>query len=255
MGGLGPPNIFNMLPLEEYRYIYPPRPETALPAANIQAYERKGEYLAQPKLNGDCMVVFMNGLETIIMDRHKEIYTKCIVDVSPLYRETIADGKPTNKWMAVVGEYMVKSQKDRNNKVWNHKFVIHDIIAYDGMQLIGKTMEQRVELLDMLYGKDDTEFIKKVEEQAGDEFSWMGPDRNDGVRQLDYIYTTGVKDCYRVKTYRDCLEKLWSDLVKIGMYEGLVLKRAKSKLEPGNRVANNTSSMVKFRKETKNYTH
>jgi hypothetical protein len=225
-----------MLPITRYKYIFPPRPKTALPSTALASYDR-GEYIAQPKLNGDCVLIFMNGKETIVMDRHKSVYAKCRVDVSKLYRETLVDGRKTNKWMVLVGEYMVKSKRGEDGKTWNHKFVIHDIIAYDGAQLIGKTTLERVELLDALYGKDDKELTP------------------DGVTTYRFMHTTPEKDCYRVKSYMDCFEQLYEDLVTVDMYEGVVLKKAKAKLENGTSERNNSGSMCKVRKETKNYTY
>jgi len=227
-----------MIPYNQYRYLYPPRPEKALPSNVIPSYEARNEYGAQPKLNGDCLLIFMNGIETILMDRHNTVYSKSKIDleIASLYRETLSDGV-TNKWMVLVGEYMSKSQRDASGSIWNHKFVIHDIIAYDGVQLVGDTFEERVELLDRLYGKDDKEITPT------------------GIKKLDFLYNTTSSVCFRVKTYYHNLDKLWEDLVSIGMYEGLVFKKLKSRLENGNKVANNSANMFKFRKATKNYSH
>lgn len=228
-----------MIPYKEFRYLFPPRPEKALPSNVIPSYEARGEYGAQPKLNGDCLVVFMNGKQTILMDRHNTTYTKSKIDleIASLYRETIAEGIPTNKWMVLTGEYMAKSQKQADGSVWNHKFVIHDIIVYDGMQLVGDTFEERVDLLDRIYGTDDKEITPT------------------GIKQLDFLYSTTSKECYRVKTYYHNLDVVWGALVAIGMYEGLVFKKLKARLENGIKVANNSASMFKFRKETRNYTY
>ena len=233
-----------MLPYSEFRYLFPPRPENPLPSRVIQLYENKGTYLFQPKLNGDCLEVYLNGKDApIFYDRHKTIYTKIPANVATqinkLYRETI--GATTGKWMVLVGEYMAKSKRDEDG-LFNHKFVIHDIIVYDGVQLVGRTTEERIELLDNLYGKDDKVLTE------------------NGVKTYKYLYTCGQPDCFRVKSFYKCILALYNDLIIIGgdtpgMYEGLVGKLIKAKLENGITEKNNSSSMVKFSKPTKNYSH
>jgi hypothetical protein len=226
-----------MIPYPKFRYIFPPRADNALPATSLKNYDN-GTYIAQPKLNGDCMEIFTNGIETIIMDRHKKDFSKNIKmrsQLEKLHRESDVGQK--NKWMVLVGEHMVKSKKNASGKVWNDKFVIFDIIVYDGVQLIGKTFAERQELLDKLFGKEEVALTK------------------EGTYTDKFLYATEVEGVFRVKSFRDCFTPLWDDLIKIDMYEGLVLKRADAKLENGNTEKNNMNSQCKFRKPTKNYAY
>lgn len=225
-----------MIKYEDFRFIFPPRPENALSPELIKTYDN-GTFLAQPKLNGDCMEVFTNGIDVHLFNRYGEPFKDIQIDINSfkqLYRETVPNAH-SNKWMNLIGEYMIKSKKNESGKIWNQKLVLHDTIVYDGVQLIGKTFRERVQLLDKLYGKDDTILT------------------DDGVEHLHFLYSTPVKDIFRVKTYEDCFLALWKDLVKIDMYEGLILKRASSKLENGNSEKNNMRGQLKFRKSTKNY--
>lgn len=226
-----------MIPYNSYRYIFPPRIENSSAPETLENYDN-GTYLAQPKLNGDCMLVFTNGLETVVMDRHKKEFSKTIKmlpTLQKLHRETLTGNN--NKWMVLVGEHMAKSQTNAEGKVWNDKFVIFDIIVFDGIQLIGKTFQERQELLDKLYGKEEIALTKT------------------GAYTDKFLYSTEIEDVFRVKSFRDCFSAIWNDLVKIGMYEGLVLKRADAKLENGNTKLNNTNTQMKFRKPTKNYAY
>lgn len=230
-----------MIPFAKFRYIFPPRAENALPSSALNDYDN-GTYIAQPKLNGDCMLVFTNGIETIVMDRHKKEFSKTIKmmpTLKKLHRETAVEksGDVKNKWMILVGEHMAKSQTNADGKVWNDKYVIFDIIAYDNIQLIGKTFQERQELLDRIYGKNEIALTAT------------------GTYTDKFLYATEVQDVFRVKSFRDCFGALWNDLTKIGMYEGLVLKRADAKLENGNTQRNNSAAQCKFRKPTKNYSH
>lgn len=226
-----------MIPYPKYRYLFPPRAENALPDNQLSTFDN-GTYIAQPKLNGDCMLVFTNGLETIIMDRHKKEFLKTIKmtpTLGKLHRESTNVVK--NKWMVLVGEHMVKSKKNAEGKVWNEKFVIFDIIVFDGIQLIGKTFEERQLLLDNLYGKEEVALT------------------STGTYTDKFLYATEIEDVFRVKSFRDCFSAVWNDLIKIDMYEGLVLKRANAKLENGNTQKNNMNSQMKFRKPTKLYVY
>jgi len=226
-----------MIPYPKYRYLFPPRAENALPDNQLAKFDN-GTYIAQPKLNGDCMLVFTNGIETIVMNRHKEEFSKTIKmmpQLKKLHRESVNGVK--NKWMVLVGEYMIKSKKNAENKTWNEKYVIFDIIAFDGVQLIGKTFAERQDLLDSIYGKQEIALTAT------------------GTYTDKFLYATEIEDIFRVKSFRDCFSAAWNDLIKIDMYEGLVLKRADAKLENGNTQKNNMNSQMKFRKPTKLYVY
>ena len=134
--------------------------------------------------------------------------------------------RANGSWIVLNGEYMNKNKSDETNKPFNHKFVIFDILAYDGDYLVGKTFEERVQLLDTLYGKVDSE--------------------------KEYLYKNS-ENVYRVKSYLNGFKDLFDKLTPIDMIEGLVLKRSNAKLELGTSELNNTKSQIKIRKSTKNY--
>jgi ATP-dependent DNA ligase len=226
-----------MIRYAKFRYIYPPRPENAVHVDSIGEYD-DGEYMGQPKLNGDSMLVFTNGVELVYMNRHNQPFKKAMPDLSKLkllHRQTLREGDDENKWIVLVGEYMGKGKLDELGNNFNGNFVIFDILVHDSVQLVGITFEERERMLDQMYGKDDKVIT------------------DDGVRELPFLYVTSVPGVYRVKTFRTGLRSRWDELVKVDMYEGLVLKRARAKLENGVSERNNTSSQVKIRKETKNY--
>ena len=87
------------------------------------------------------------------MNRHNQRLTNFRIsdeEIKNMYRGN-------GSWIVLNGEYMNKNKSDETNKPFNHKFVIFDILAYDGDYLVGKTFEERVQLLDTLYGKVDSE--------------------------------------------------------------------------------------------------
>jgi hypothetical protein len=203
-----------------YRYIFPPRPKNAIPDTELEFWDN-GSLIAQPKLNGSNCVIFTNGVKTIVMNRHNQRLTNFNIsdnEIKDIYR---GEG-----WMILNGEYMNKSKSDENNQVFNHKFVIFDILGFNGDYLVGKTFEERIQLLDSIYGQVDSE--------------------------KEYLFKV-TENVYRVKSYVGDFKSLYDKLTPIDMIEGLVMKRKNARLELGTSENNNTKSQLKCRKATKNY--
>jgi ATP-dependent DNA ligase len=156
------------------------------------------------------------------MNRHNQRLTNFRIsdeEVKNMYRGN-------GEWIVLNGEYMNKNKSDESNQPFNHKFVIFDILAYDGDYLVGKTFEERVQLLDTLYGKVDSE--------------------------KEYLYKNS-ENVYRVKSYLNGFKDLFDKLTPIDMIEGLVMKRRNARLEMGTSELNNVRSQIKCRKSSKNY--
>jgi hypothetical protein len=203
-----------------YRYIFPPRPKNAIPDTELGFWDN-GSLIAQPKLNGSNCVIFTNGEKTIVMNRHNQRLTNFNLsdsEIKDIYR---GEG-----WMILNGEYMNKSKSDENNQVFNHKFVIFDILGFNGDYLVGKTFEERIQLLDSIYGQVNSE--------------------------KEYLFKI-TENVYRVKSYKDNFKNIFDKLTPIDMIEGLVMKRKNARLELGTSENNNTKSQLKCRKATKNY--
>ncbi len=205
-----------------FRYIFPPRPKNAIPDSDLNFWDN-GSLVAQPKLNGSNCVIFTNGEKLMIMNRHSQYMTN--VDIQ---RQEVLDlfkGEP-GKWMVLNGEYLNKSKQDENRQTFNHKLVIFDILVYNSDYLVGKTFQERISLLDELYGKNDSE--------------------------KSYLYSIS-NNAYRVKSFESGFKSLYDQLTPIDMIEGLVLKRKNARLEIGNTENNNIKSQLKARKPTKLY--
>jgi len=206
---------------KRYAYFYPPRPKNAVSPEDLDFWDNN-TLISQPKMNGSNCVIFTNGEDFFVMNRHRQRLTNFKItreELSEVYR---GDGE----WMIINGEYMNKSKNDENGKVFNHKLVIFDILAYNGEYLVGSTFSERVELLDKIYGKNESE--------------------------KDYLYSIS-NNIYRVKSYTTNFKKIFDEFVKIDMIEGLVMKRSSAKLEAGLTESNNIKSQLKCRKPTLNY--
>lgn len=204
-----------------YRYVWPPRPKNAIPPKDLNYYDN-GSMIAQPKLNGSNATIYTNGVEIFTMNRHGDRLTRFEIKSE----EILSLYKGTGGWSAFNGEYMNKSKYDENKKLFNHKFVIFDILINDGDYLISKTVEQRIELLDKMFGKIDSE--------------------------KDYLYSVS-DNIYRVKSYENNFNMIYDKFIEVDMLEGLVLKRKNARLETSGSELNNTKMAIKCRKPTLNY--
>ncbi len=204
-----------------YRYIFAPRPKNAISPDDLNFWDN-GTLICQPKLNGSNCLIFTNGQKIIVMNRHNQRLTNfqlTDVEIKNLYRGN-------GGWMILNGEYLNKSKSDETGQAFNHKFVIFDILCYDGDYLVGKTFEERVNLLDTLYDQIDS--------------------------KKDYLYSIST-NVYRVKSYRNGFKEFFDKYTPIDLIEGVVLKRANARLELGATEQNNIKSQLKSRKPTKNY--
>jgi len=210
-----------------FRYIYPPRPETAMDPAQLDG--TGPGWIAQPKYNGSCAVVFINGRKDYrIYNRHGETLTL----QKPISYTALND---CDKYMVLCGEYLNKNKIGEGNSLFNHKFIIWDILVWKGQYLIGQTFEQRLILLHALFGTSRAFVTGK------------------GITMFEHLHTTGVDDVLMAPSYENYFKALYDEIIHTDLYEGLVLKKAAAKLELGFREKNNFSWQVKARKPTNIY--
>jgi len=207
------------LPYRKFRFYYPPRPEIALPSESLVDYE-DGSWMGQPKLNGSNTTYYINGNESHVYQRRNEPLSNCQVDIKPYL--------PKKGWFGINGEYMNKGQNDIYGNKFSHKFVIFDILINESKYLLGTTFEERFEiLLDMFQP-----------EKMYDPYIWQISD-----------------EFYMVNPIYKNFKKTYDDIIKIPMYEGLVLKKKSGTMESGLRPVNTSKEQFKFRKATKNYSY
>ena len=205
-----------------YRYIYGPRPLNPIPDSDL-AFWDNGSLIAQPKLNGANTLIFTNGKEMRVMNRHHQDLTGFKLSKDEI--NSVVNPKD-GLWTVVNGEYLNKNKSDEMGLPFNHKFVIFDIIVSNSEYLVGSTFEERIDMMDFIYGTKNSD--------------------------KDYLYSIS-ENVYRVKSFDKGFKNLYDQLTKIDVIEGLVLKRKKAKLELGTTENNNSKSQLKARKPTKNY--
>ena len=217
-----------MMPYKDFHYIYPPRPEHKIPPSDLSKFDN-GEFLAQPKYNGTCCLIFTNGKETHLYNRHKKEfgYIPPNMELSKLAH--------TNKWYVYAGEYLNKGKLGENKVKAKDKIVLWDILVWDGEYLIGDTLLTRLALLEETYPCQRAIVTE------------------DGLEMYTHLCHTGIKGIYKAPTYTRQFELLYHDIIETDLYEGLVIKKMDSTLKYGFNEQNNNDWQVKCRKETKVY--
>lgn len=212
----------------DWQYLWPPRPERAIPKSLLSFYERQG-WVAQVKLNGTCNVISISPQNKITAkSRHKDVANGDHRLWSPSAKTEAAFKslpRPNKGWYVFVAELMHSKVKE-GAKDTNY---IHDILVADGEYLIGKTFEERQAILRSLFPEID-ESKSTVAYHVIDENTWLA--RNHEGRELASLYDSVITD---------------------PSYEGLVIKNPKSKLAMCSRQKSNTDWQVKCRRPHKNY--
>jgi hypothetical protein len=213
---------------DTYQYIYPPRAQNKIHPKDIGKYDT-GEFVAQPKYNGDCCVVAIWCEEIIISNRHNEVKNHVHESIDFKALTGICKG-----WLVLAGEMLDKAKKDEHGQVIKG-FVIWDILVLNGCYLITSTLRQRIDVLDSIF--------KTSGMMVG----------ADGIKQYDHLLFTEYSGIYRAPTYSKDFVALYNDLVKTDLYEGVILKKINAKLEVGFSSKNNHSWQLKVRKPTRMY--
>lgn len=218
-----------------FKYLFPPRAETKIKPINLEEFDDSEDYLAQPKFNGSCAVLFLPGNDTFqLFNRHKEEFSSSKFKANEMNLAGIHRG---DGWMVVAGELMNKAAKGEDGELFNNKFIIWDILVYENNYLVGNTNEERQILLDSLYPTSNMEVAKY------------------GFKQYGHIHCIGLDGVYKSRVYTKYFSGLYDSIIKTDAYEGLILKKRLAKLEFGFTPVNNHRWQVKCRKPTKNYSY
>lgn len=217
-----------MIPYLNYNYIYPPRPEFKVAPDELAKFEGQ-EYLAQPKYNGSCCLVFTNGEICYVYNRHKNPLSNVSPDID------FNQLAKSNHWYVYAGEYLNKGKLGENGTKLNDKFVIWDVLVWQNQYLVGETLADRLILLEEEYPSNRIRVTP------------------EGVESYEHLCFTNIENIYKAPTYTAGFTKLYNKIVEVDLYEGLVLKKAQSKLNFGFNELNNNDWQIKCRKPTKIY--
>jgi hypothetical protein len=206
-----------MIDYVSFQYIYPPRPKNPIPVSDLDIWDNN-LMIAQPKINGSNCTIYLNGKDMWVFNRHGQRLTGFSIEKEEIYK--MYDGQG---WMVLNGEYTNKGKLDENKNSFTNKFCLFDILVKDSKHLIGKTFQERINLIENRFGKSEN-YLNQISENL-----------------------------YSMNSYINDFKNHFDNLTKIDMVEGLVLKRKSARLEVGSTELNNYKSQIKVRKPTKNY--
>ena len=205
---------------DKFSYLYPPRPENAIPSGLLKFYENRN-FIAQTKKNGTSNVIAVSPDRTIhAMTRHATKHKAW----QPNHETQAAfQNLPGDGWYVFVAELMHSKVSGLRNINY-----INDILVNDGVYRIGSTFAARQKLLQRL-------FPNCAEDSSGthyiiDEHTWLAKNHTSGFLNLFGSLMTGKKGNHE--------------------NEGLVLKDPDAVLALCSKPNSNSSWMVKCRYQT-----
>jgi hypothetical protein len=201
----------------DWQFLYPPRPDIAIPKALLGSYEKDG-WVAQVKLNGTCSVMGIAPHRGSMKawNRHGETHSAWQPSSINL---NAFQNLPGDGYYVFVAELL---HSKGNYKNINY---IHDILVADGDFLLGYTMTERQDLLQSLFPTEDT---GSVSHTVIDDNTWL-------VKN----HTTGFSSLF--------------DNLDDDAYEGLVMKQPNKALAFCLKEKSNSDGQVKCRRPSKNY--
>ena len=203
---------------DKFSYLYPPRPENAIPGNMLGFYEERG-WICQAKKNGTCSVLAISPDRKITaMSRHQTLHKAWQPNADT---HKIFQTLPGNGWYVFVAELM-------HSKVHGIRNInyINDMLVMDGNYGVGTTYNDRYKALQSLFkpiGETDTYFIL-------DAHTW-----------LSKCFTTGFVDMF-----------MGMSPEKHGNHEneGLVVKNPKAQLAFCSKEKSNVNWLAKSRHPT-----
>lgn len=202
-----------------YQYLWPPRPEKAIPVTAVGPYQRLG-WWAQIKKNGTYTMVYARGLEVIFKTRHGQDNDGNHKQWSPLQDHVRFFQSSSTEWNVYCTELLHSKTTHIKNQIY-----IFDQIVKDGVQLVGTTFASRQQMLHKHFDTDNAKY-------EGDQY-----------RLNPYISVAKTFD----SGFRELVAKLKPE------DEGLVFKNPMGKLAACLKPNSNASWQVKARIPHKNY--
>jgi hypothetical protein len=218
---------------KSFAYLYPPRPENAIPSGFISLYEKRG-WVGTVKKNGTCTVIFTNGKDVIFKTRHESDHKQWTP--TPEIVQFFAGKKRAGKWNVYVAE-LLHSKAAFGKK--NHLYIF-DKIVHDGVQLVDSTFAERQEILQKQVVPWAKEWLTYSDGTICEYWDHIDVHENISVAKC---FSGGLKFVYdRIAERDDNPDD-----------EGLVLKNPQGILKPCFNATANNGWQVKVRLPRKNF--
>lgn len=222
-----------MLTVQPTQYIYPPRPENAIPKEHAEIYYSMG-WKPQLKYNDSrALIKYVSG-EITLWNRHGERFRTYH---TPDWLTDQIKQAINTLGLSPTGYHLLDGGLlDQKHSAIKDTLVIWDILVQDGQHLLGTSYQQRYDELrvsdkpwcykQFVFGLSLTDNIFVADYYSGDDHDMLW----DMVAEVNAPFTVG-KD---IKP----------------LIEGIVIKDPTAKLEMGYKEKNNTDWIVKSRVHT-----
>jgi len=205
---------------QAFKYLFPPRPESAISPDTLSFYENRG-WVSQFKKNGTNTIIAISPeKEFIAMNRHKEMHKAW--NLTDYIKTELIKLFPDTGWVVLVAEIMHSKTKTIKDTIF-----VHDLLVFESEFLLDSTFTDRQKILD--------ERLKTNVEM-----------------ETHYVCDKENKIWF-AKLFSSDFEKLFWDIEDPTIDEGLVIKNPQGKLKDCNKPTSNASWQVKCRHTCKKY--
>lgn len=209
----------------QFKYIYPQLPKTNISVKHINRFDN-GTYLLQPNYFGVPCVVFTNGFELMVYDHWGRVLRN-VSDAIDFRR--LAKSK---NWYVYSGTYNDKPEKTQTAGgliFETDRFIITDVLVWDGEYLIGTTLEERLSILDTVF-----QFHPKAITDCY-------------IEAFKFMYCTMHKGIFRARFYPNNFPVLYDQIVT-AKYNGIIIRKKGTSLEKAFRSRGNRADLFLIRK-------
>lgn len=205
---------------DAWKYLYPPRPESAITPPQLPFYEKR-RWVAQYKKNGQCAIIGIGPRGKFKwMGRHNnELNWKPTPDIERKLWQIFGSH---HHWTVLIGELLHKKVTGMRDKLY-----LFDVLVDQGEYLIQSSFQARQGRL----SERTTPYV------IGEQYSHHELTDNLGVAR---IFTGGFNS-------------IFNEIDRQELDEGLVLKNPAALLRPCDRPTSNATWQVKCRHPKKNY--
>ena len=208
-----------------FQYIHPQRAIKSIRPKSLNQYDN-GEWLLSPNYEGDPCVVFTNGFELMVYDHRGKIFKNVNdgINLRKLAR--------SRNWYVYSGQYCSKPRilDTAGGQIFQaDRFIITDVLVWDGEYLLGSTLLERMSLLDQAFSFHATLIADCY------------------MECFKYLYCTEIPKIMRAKVYAGNFENLF-DQINLAGYNGIVLRKKETELLDSMRSRNNRQDNIVCRK-------
>ena len=205
-----------------WQFLFPPRPDAAIPSAMLAFYEKKG-WSAQYKKNGTNTIIGISPeKEFTAMTRHKTEHKAW--QLTGHIKKELTRLFPEAEWFVLCAEIMHSKTPTIKDTIY-----IHDCLVWQGEFLLNSTFAERCKLL------DDRMIPNSVSES-----------------ESHYVCDTEGKIWF-AKRFTKKFKEIFQAIKNVKIDEGLVLKDPEGKLRACSRPDDNSGWQVKCRHQAKGY--